>query len=163
MCSVLPIMENARPLYPLFLKRCLLLKRTTIAALKTNEGLKTVRGLAKILHVCELKSKTTPRNGSCSADHLSLTVSLLRTIWRAPARLSAVMHATKGKEWDAVIIVQKGKGNQPDKVRCLHCKYEFIELRPGYPLSSIYSIKRGTYFPRKKWRNLYISTVYTLP
>ena len=74
-----------------------------------------MRGLAKILHVCEVKSKTTPRNGSCSADHFSLTVLLLRTIWRAPAfalslpaRLSALMPATKGKEWDAVIIVQKG-------------------------------------------------------
>jgi len=35
------------------------------------------------------------------------------------------MPAQKGREWDAVVVIDKGVGNQQDKVRCLYCKSDF--------------------------------------
>ena len=35
------------------------------------------------------------------------------------------MPAQKGREWDAVVVIDKGLGNQQDKVRCLYCKSDF--------------------------------------
>ena len=35
------------------------------------------------------------------------------------------MPAQKGREWDAVVFIDKGVGNQQDKVRCLYCKSDF--------------------------------------
>ncbi len=36
------------------------------------------------------------------------------------------MPAVKGKEWDSVIIVEKGSGSKQNKVRCLYCKAQFL-------------------------------------